>query len=178
MSNDINLYKFKKGKLSSEGKRLSLLRGVAIIALFCISASAVILYILIALSPLPALKKEEENSLNAMSLLHDDEAKEIIVHERMDVIGSILSKRQHFDKIIKDVTSLLPSGLTVTGMSIDDKGASFTIKGSSLSKIDKFINELVNSPQNGTAFSRISLSNLIILDQTNIFSATIAVSYL
>jgi hypothetical protein len=165
MSNSINLLtsKNKNKSLSGVFTKLRILRFIAVFFLFGVAASSIMLFILIALSPLPTLQSQERAASEALGQQQLDMGKIALVNERGERISDFLSKRQSFDTIIEQVQSKMPSGgITVTAFTITNNNISVTVSSKSLALLDQFLNKLMETAAEKKDFSRIVLSDFSI----------------
>ncbi len=68
--------------------------------LFIVSVTSVILFILVAISPLPALKEQEASLQQTLTRSKDDVVKFDLLKERMSTINTTLSQRQSLTAIL------------------------------------------------------------------------------
>jgi Tfp pilus assembly protein PilN len=174
-SKGINLLGDKKQiSLTPAIKKLYTLRLIAVGLLFTVSAVSIMLFLLIALSPLPGLQKQEQEALRILSEHHPDMAKFYLVNERLKASNVILEKRRNFDKTFETVEKQMPSGLSITALTIRDKDMSITVTSGSLSSLDKFLNNLSVLVEESEDFSNATLTNFIVNQQQNTFSLTVS----
>ena len=128
-----------------------------------------ILFLLITLSPLPALKQKESTSLNALSKYHPDIAKTIILNERMSSITTLMSKRVATNSVIDSVQSKMPAGMSFVNLSIAHKTVQVTSESNSLSLIDTFVNKLVEDSGANKKFVKVTMNSIQYDDQRNRF---------
>ena len=178
MSN-INLLPNKKKSTSSreiEADKFRLMRFFAMALLFGVSTASVILFLLISLSPLPQLKKQEEKGLANMALFHGDIAKLQVVNERTDSISTILSKRLTIDKTLDSIRSKLPAGCEISAFAMEKGSITVTVSSKSLSLLNDFLNNIVDTANRKEEFSQVKLSSLVADDQTSNYLLTVALT--
>jgi hypothetical protein len=174
MSKGINLIESeKKVSVKPASGRLNLLRSIAIAVLFSTSAISIILFILILLSPLPALKKQEENSLAQLAQSHPDVAKLLLVEDRLKSSNAIISKRTNFDELLNKVLAKIQNGLVDTALNLNKEKLTVTVTSNSLQNLDLFLNNLVTSVDKKEDFSKITLVNFITNETGNQFTLTV-----
>ena len=175
MNTDINLLGKKKKHIGGfQYSKLRLLRLVAVSLLFVVATFSVIIFLLIALSPLPQLKKQEEQALFTLSQFHQDMGKVAYVNERTDAITKLLSQRKQFDKKLDAIQTQIPEGVTVDALSVTANNMSLTVSSNSVEQIDIFINNLLRAVQEKRDFSKVTLTSLSIDNQRNLFIFTVA----
>lgn len=174
MSKGINLLGNEK-QISAKpaSKRLNLLRTVAIGLLFSISAVSITFFILILLSPLPALKKQEEGALATLSQSHPDVAKLLFIDDRLKSSKAIITKRINFDESLDKVLKKMPGGIAITALTMNKETVSITVTSSSLANLDTFLNNLVTSVDKKEDFSKITLVNFITNETNSQFILTV-----
>src|SRR6266700_3271484 len=88
-------------------RRIQKTRILTIGLLFIISVSSVILFILVALSPLPALQRQEQFLQQTLSASKSTIVKLSLVNSQTDAVNNLLTKRKSFDKQISLVQDKL-----------------------------------------------------------------------
>jgi Tfp pilus assembly protein PilN len=159
MSN-INLLEDKnKGDLSRKDSFRAMRFGT-IGLLFVVSASSIILFILISLSPLPSLRAQERTDIATLSANHTDMAKLFYIKERTTVIESVLSKRLSYDSVLEDIQSKLPNGVEMESIKLEKNTLSIIVSSKSLELLNTFTTSLTNEVNEKKNFSKITLSSL------------------
>lgn len=175
MNSGINLLEKKKASIGLlHYQKLRLLRLIAVGLLFLVSTLSIILFLLISFSPLPQLKRQEEQALSTLSQYHPDIAKLYLVNERTDVINNIITKRKYLDKTIGGIQTMLPTGVKVDALSINNNTVSLSVSSGSLELLDIFINSLLNSVQEKKDFSKVTLTSLSVDNQKDLFLITVS----
>src|SRR5256885_552249 len=114
MKYGINLLENKhKATTKPVSNGLKRLRLVAIGSLFFVSAASIVLFLLIALSPLPQLQRQESESRQQLTHYNSDMLKLAIVNERAGAIGSIVASRPSYDKAIEMLKNKAPAGTEI-----------------------------------------------------------------
>lgn len=179
MSSGINLLGHKEQTpISPFANRMRLLRGIAVAFLFIVSVSSMILSILIAVSPLPQLQKQEEASLATMGQFHPDIAKLALVNDRANNISQLLASRSNFDQIIELVKNQMPQGIAITSLTMSKNAIALTVSSASLNQLDVFMNNLVRVSQGQKNFSKVTMTDLSIDEEKNLYLLTINIGVL
>src|SRR5690348_625617 len=111
MNSGINLLGNKKQiPVSPAVKKLRLIRGIAISILSLVAFCSMVLFLLIAFSPLPKLQKQEQDASQTMSQYHVDVAKLDLVNDRLGTTAEIINKRNNYDQVLAAVRSQMPIG--------------------------------------------------------------------
>lgn len=174
MSSGINLLVEKKKKtVHPIVTKLIALRFFAVGMLFFVSVLSVILFLLISLSPLPQLKRQEQAVKDNLSAFHTQIAKLLVINERSDTISSIMSKRTAFDKTIDFIKSKLPAGVHLDSLTMGREAVSVTVSSKSLHALDTFINTLVDSAEKKEKFTKVTLTSLSALETKNDYTLTL-----
>lgn len=145
---------------------LQKMRIIVIGLLFIVSVSSIILFILVAFSPLPALQTQEKSLEQTLLLSKSDIVKLALVKERTTSISTLLSKRGNLDQTLSLVQDKVPANTTVTSLQVDSTGILLTAESSSLQDLDTFLNGLIQYVQEKKVFSQVILVDLA-TDQTN-----------
>ena len=175
MNNGINLIGDKKQKqLSPLLSRLNIFRYAAIALLFGVSVASMILFLLIAFSPLPELQQQEQTNKQTLSGFQTDMAKIAIINDRMQSVNQLLNDRSSYGEIFSMIEQKLPNDTTITAFNLIQNTAMVTISSTSLASFHSVLNSLL--AEEGTRFSQVSMNNLIIDEQEDTFFMTIALT--
>lgn len=155
------------------GRRLLIMRTIALVVLFGIGSFSIILFLFITLSPLPALQKQEQTAKETLLQQHENVAKLMLVHDRVKGSETILHSRSSFDKLLAEIRKKMPSDLAVTGLSIADKSFAITVSTKSLALLDAFINTMLDMTGKGKRFSELNLTNFFIDSEQNALTLTL-----
>lgn len=167
MNEGINLLESNKKNTSAAFVRqLQTMRTLVIGLLFIVSVSSVILFILIALSPLPTLQNQEQSLQQSLTLSKNDIVKLDLIKERTTSISQFLDKRKKLDQTIQVIESKFTGDATVTAIESTNIGTTVTVESSSLQDLDNFLNGLIVLVQQKKSFSKVTLVDLA-TDQTN-----------
>jgi Tfp pilus assembly protein PilN len=176
MNSRINLLPSKKQAPSSATtRRAGRVRLFAMSMLFGVSTASIILFLLIALSPLPTLQQQERNALGTLSQYRTDIAKLLLVNDRLRASSTVLKNRKDFAKALESVQSRLPSGVAITDINMTRETVSVTVTSTSLSSIDTFITSLINSQAEKKDFKSVSMSKFSVDSQKEAFLVTVQV---
>ncbi len=159
MNKGINLLKTREMRVQLPTDKPSRLRLVAFSLLFIISVFSTVLFVLIAFSPLPKLKIQENNARSALLQFDKDIARLSFINQRSVSINNILSKQKIFSVVIQAIESKIPTEVAITEFEITQKEISLTFSSGSLRAIDTLIEELVKSVEEKKYFSQIILKN-------------------
>lgn len=164
----------KQGSVSNELlKRLKTMRLVVVGLLFIISVSSAILFMLVALSPLPALRKQQDTLQQNLSLVKNDMIKYELVNQRTTDIATILTRRRTIDTIISQVENVLPSDSSVTALQLQAGAITVTAESPSLDSLNNYLDGLMGYVQNKKNFSQVDLTELAIDATNNEYSVTV-----
>lgn len=144
MINDINLFKKSNQKLFKQKRSLIIIRYSAIFFLLIVIVTAISVFLLNHNPQYSALKQQEKDLLSQLSLQQDKIVKLEIIHNRVNDIQTIISSRDHLDKTIDSVASLLPSNIQLTSLTISKKNLVFTVSAVSLLDLNNFLENIAN----------------------------------
>lgn len=147
-------------------KHLQTMRIIVVGLLFIVSVSSVILFILVTISPLPTLQKQEQSLEQSVTLSKDYIVKLALVKERTKAIAQFLANRQDFDQTLEILESKLTGDATIIAIQATNTGMTVTAESSSLQDVDNFLNGLIALVQQKKDFSQVTLINLT-NDQVN-----------
>ncbi len=161
MNHGINLaVNEKKSKLAPSRNRIKILRLGAIAILFGIGIFSVAISILIVLSPLPQLKKEEEHARTMLSVFIIDINKLYFINDRGDSIRRLLSARNAYDKKLTNIKSKMPTGVELLGFTAIKKRYTLKFTSHSLLSLDQLLNAIAASTGKKGDFIRAYLTSL------------------
>jgi hypothetical protein len=179
MNEGINLLAPNKNKGSGDLlRRIQKMRFLTIALLFIVSVSSVILFILVALSPLPALQKQAQSLQQSLATSKDSIVKLTLVNSQTDSISQLLTKRKSFELPLRLIQDKFSGDMKIEQLQMDDSIVLITVESSSLHSVDTFINGLANYVQEKNTFSKVILVDLAIDEATNSYSATVQLNYL
>jgi Tfp pilus assembly protein PilN len=154
-------------------RHIQKMRIFVISLLFLVSVFSVILFILVTLSPLPALQRQEEELQQNLLQSKSDITKLALLNERTTAIQSVLNKRASLDQTIGLIEDKLPQDTTFTAIQGDNKSMTITVESTSLQSLDTFMNGIVGYIAARKAFTKITLLDLTNDQTTDEYSATI-----
>lgn len=160
MNSGINLANKKKTSGNALFTQLRILRFGAIGILGAVAVASMILFFLIAASPLPALKKQENSSLFQVTQLHPKIAKYLLTSERVNSISELLKDRDSKSKVLQQLENQIPVGTSVDGVKIDDKGVTLNVSSISLEKINELISNILSQTGTDKSFTAFLLNSL------------------
>ena len=179
MSEGINLLEpNKKSTTDVFLRRIQTTRVIMVGLLFVVSVSAVILFILVALSPLPSLRNQEQSLRQTLASSKSDIVKLELVNERSDAIDGVMKKRHALDQTIELIQSKLSQGSQITAIKGDSKTMTVTVESGSLQSLDSFLNGLIASVQEKKSFSNVTLTDLTTDDVNNAYSVSVSLDLL
>lgn len=174
MSEGINLLEpNSKSESKMAARRMQIMRYVAVGMLFTVSVSSVILFILVSLSPLPELKRQEEALRLTLSQSSEDMAKLALLNERTESIGTLLEERKSYEQILVLLQDKLPSNVTISSIRVEQQNLIVTVESKSLNALDSFINGLVGYVEEKKGFSQVTLTTLANDNIRNDYSLTL-----
>lgn len=170
MNEDVNLIGTKeKHEALVPEKKVQLMRFIAMLMLFSVSTAAVVLFILVALSPLPQLQKQEQSLRSALAGSHTDIGKLQLLDERVTSAGEILKARKQYDEIIAYVLQSMSGDIKITTIRMDKDALTLTVSSRSLASLDTFLNTMTTTRHGVKVFSQIMLNDLITDRESNVY---------
>jgi hypothetical protein len=173
MNKDINLLGNVKKPNEVLRTRIRYLRYLAVSLLFLVSTASVVLFILIAFSPLPALQKTEQEALTELSQYHPKIAKYLFLNERLTKLQEMMKERRTFSGALLLAEQELPQGASITGAGMEDKTVRITIASKSLLPMDTFINSLIIRTEEKKLISTLRINELGVDEVTGNFELTV-----
>lgn len=174
MSADINLSirkKQEKGFITSS--QVHKLRLVALIFLFGVAALSAGLFLIIAASPLPQLREEEQRASETLKSQQSKFGKYLLLREQLSAIQVLLNTRPDLRKTIEVVFAIIPQGLQVSGIEISEKHISMGVSTASLDAISSFFQSIQDRAVQKVVPTSISTSSIGYSASTGEYSFTI-----
>jgi Tfp pilus assembly protein PilN len=174
MSEGINLLEpNNKSENKTAARRMQVMRYIAVGMLFIVSVSSVILFIMVSLSPLPELKRQEESLRLTLSQSSTDIAKLALLNERAESIGTLLDQRKSYEQILGLLQDKLPNNAEITSIRVEQQNLIITVESRSLTALDSFINGLVGYVEEEKGFSQVTMTTLSNDEVRNDYSLTL-----
>ena len=146
-------------KMQTEKKRLQLLRYLSLGVMSIVIVASAALFFLILTSPLPGLRREENETAQQLQSLQTKSAKIFLLRERLGEITTVLSKRPLFDELLERIRSELPPDVTVAGIDTNSESLTITISSQSLQSLHMFI-ERIMTLRDEKVFESVTLSKV------------------
>jgi Tfp pilus assembly protein PilN len=179
MNENINLLDpNKKNTVLGPSKGMQGMRLFAGGLLFLVSVSAVIIFILVALSPLPALKREEASLRLTLASGHKDMLKLAYVDERTTTIDKLLNNRKAYDQILDSLQSNMPANVSISNIRVDNGAVALTVESKSLQSLDTYLSGLMQLVRDQKGFSQITLTSLINDESQSDYTLTVTLAML
>lgn len=174
MSESINLLDPNKNSASGFSlKRIHTMRFLAMSFLFLVSVSSVILFILVALSPLPQLQRQEQSLKLTLAESRSAIAQHALVNERIDTITTVIDSRVSLEETITLIQQNLPSNVAVSALKADNHSVSVTVESASLDALDTFVKTMTDLGQDENGFSQVTMSNMLTDNTRNTYTVTL-----
>lgn len=175
MSEGINLLDPNKNRATIVPiRRIESMRLIVAVLLFFVSVTSVILFILVAISPLSELQQQEQSLRLRLSQSKSDIAKLAFVNERTTTIDGVIKKRLSLDETMALIQSKLASNAKITAMRADKDTVTLTVQSRSLQSLNDFLNGLSTFVQEKKGFSQVTMSDLTGDETTREYSVTIS----
>ncbi len=141
-------------------KKVQAMRLVALGVLFIVSASAITLFTLISLSPLPQLRKQEQSLKDSYGLYRAQIGKLALIDERVDSVDKLLKQSKQFDKLLATIQSNTGSDVKIASIRASNDAFEITVMSRSLNSLDKFLSNMTQVVKNKQGFTSITLNEL------------------
>ncbi len=178
MSNDINLLKKNKNQFQDLSPTLKKVRTFGIISLFLVCILSVGLFIVKLQSPISQLQAEEEVMRTRVKQLSKKQTKTLFIKERLQNINQILATRTQFEKLMNNMTQIMPSGVTVDAFSIDKKQANLTVTSPSLLPLKEFTQRILDYSEAKKEFLTVVIENTAYSEQSHLYKLSIVFTFI
>lgn len=174
MKSDINLISFNQTELVKEGRMARILRSLAIISIFIVGISSLVLFLIIqSISP-SGIRKQENVIEENMSSLHTKEAKIIIVSRKIKDIKNITSKRPKYDNLITGITDIIPENVSTNSLDINDNKIKLMVTSGSLLSLNKFLDNLFDMVKNGKIIGNLTIDGISVNGSSGIYTMSVS----
>lgn len=150
---NINFLKDRLAQLQKKAKKSFLLKSwsVAVLVLYGIFVFAAFAYYLVAQKRSQVLKDKITVQEELVDSLRPIEAKQVYLTSKSKSLTTIFASQKQHQKIIETILALLPSGVSVDDLSIDEQGmVSFSGSCTSFSILQTFFANLEEEAENST----------------------------
>lgn len=138
-----------------------------------VGLSMIIVVVLKFISPLPSLQAQEQDLQGRLARLDSKRGKFLIVSDRIKNISSILSGRIDYFQKIDTIVNQLPTDIAISSFSIDKANLQMTVRSSSLTSLNTFIDRLLELTGEKKIFTKVILNSLSLDTKTNKYSLSI-----
>lgn len=177
MSESINLLDPNKNNTSGFSlKRIQKMRFFSMSFLFLVSVSSVIFFILVALSPLPELQRQEQSLKLTLAESKTALAQHTLVNERIETITTVIDSRVSLENTLTLIQQNVPGNVTVTALKADNQSISITVESTSLDALDTFVKTMTDLGQVQNGFSQITMSNMLTDNTRNTYTVTLTMA--
>jgi|WetSurMetagenome_2_1015567.scaffolds.fasta_scaffold97047_2 hypothetical protein len=160
MSKNINLIRNDKTGLASANNKHIVLRITAVIILFTVSFLSVMMFILIALSPLPSLKETEKSESTQLSYFNDLIVKVLLTKDRLTQVNKLINSRPVYSKSLQFIQKYLTADSTIEEVNLKEKIVSVTVASTNLQPLAILTDDIKRSNDLSKSFKDITLESL------------------
>ena len=160
MSNDINLVSSRSEEIERERRILKFLRFVAGGLLFLITLASVAIFLINISMPIAAVRREQKETLSAISSLSKKIATYHYTKDRLTNINTILQNRKDYPKFLNTIFANIPSSLVVEEIKIENNAVLLTFSDNSLLSLNDAIESLVSFSGKKEFISDLSIESL------------------
>lgn len=150
--------------------KLRVLRVVAIGLLFLVGTASIMLFLMIALSPLPRLRAEEERLTDTIKSgsYQSKMDKYFIISSRLKDINTVLAQRPDVVKTYELLESTLAGSVKINFLDITEKNISLNLYSNNLAELESVTTNLREIPEYTKSFKAMTLSG-IAYDKEDLF---------
>jgi hypothetical protein len=161
MNKEINLIRSKsQTPFAGIFDRISFIRFIAFSLLTGVSALSMAFFLLVAFSPLPALKQQEQSELSQMQQLAKKKGVLLGVQDRLNAITKLLGTRSDISSLIQTMDDNLSGTMSLTSFSIDKKLVKIRVESDSLSDMDVFLDHM--SEKQSHPFTQVVMDGIAV----------------
>ena len=151
--------------------RLRLLRFVAVGFLFLVATSSIMLFLIIAFSPLPRLQQEEERYVETLNAgeYRAKMDKYFYINSRLKDIGTLLSKRPDVVASYEIIERAFTPSIDVNFLDIAENSITVNLASFSLSDIEQVVDNLSQQAEEDERFKSLTLSGVSYDERENVY---------
>lgn len=165
MKNEINLLTQRKYFDRRLRQQLTLLRNISIGLLFVVTASSMVLFFLIAASPLPEIKKQESYALFRISQLHAKMGKHLLVQDQLKHVDKLTKTRDRFDELLSLIKENSSPTVRLKSVKIEKKEMVLTFVTPSLSDFNPLIEQVEALTSDQKIFEKVLVNSLSLVPE-------------
>lgn len=170
---DINFLLRRDEESLKRQKRVKILNFISVMLLIGIGVMSLIIFLLIQITNVSSIKKEQEDILRKISQFQNRKTKLFVLDNRINNIQEILEKRKDLSKVTSGLLTKTPARLSIENLQIDDKVISLTAQSTSLFAIGEFINNLTDMVRKKEIISSLTLDSLVFDESKNSYQVSI-----
>lgn len=174
MKSDINLISLNQAEVVKEDSTVQLYRILAIVAILIVFLSSLVVFLIIqSISP-EGIRKQEIALEKDISALHTKEAKIIIVNRKIKDIKKIISKRQKYDKLVSEITNVIPQKVSASNLAINDEKVNLAVSSDSLTSLNNLLNNLFDMVKNGKIIGNLNIDGISLDGASGSYTMTVS----
>lgn len=158
----INLVVNRNDQLEKELKRLRIFRIIAIGSLIVVALISIIIFIINITLPIPAVRKDQQQTLSNISFLREKLVKSYLINNRIKNISDIMAKRKDYSKTFDQLLSKIPADLAIDAFEIEEGVITISISGNSLIPINDLINEVIKMGNEEKIIKNVAIEGLVL----------------
>lgn len=178
MNTDINLVSAENKETLQIEKLLFITRILAVVSLFLVLFSAIIIFILNFINPLSSIRNQQNAVLQNLTILKNKSADYALLGNRLQNIFIITSKRTDYTSDFDKIFSLATNGISADAISLTTNKVSFTVSSNSLLVMAGFLDGIFNLQDKKVALKNISIDNLMVNFSNSTYSLSISAQLL
>lgn len=173
MQKEINLLARKNVGFLQQEQTITVARVIAVFSVILVASSFVALFFLQKNYSLSTIENQQTSVRSRLSLLHDKTIKQLTLIDRTKKIELIIKKRISLADKITLLQKEIPSALTIETLSVSKEAMSITVTSNSLTSLQKFIESLTTLVTKKTLLQKLTIDNVIINQQTGLYSVSV-----
>lgn len=160
--------------------RLRILRLVAISVLFLVATSSMMLFLMVAFSPLPRLKQDEARYIQNLNAGENRSKmdKYFVLNSRLHDISVLLAQRPNIITSYELVQAALNNSVEVNYLDIAEKSIALNLRSDSLAAISESGDTLQKEATSNKKFKSVVLSGISYNASENTYQMTVTMTLL
>lgn len=179
MNEQVNLLQNSGGRnYASIITKLRVMRFIAVAALFITSAFSIMLFLVIAFSPLPRLVQEEERYIANLNSGENREKmdKYYFINSRLLDVDNLLAKRPEIITSYELVESIFTPSMKINFLDISETAITFSVSSPNLADVEESVNALSQKVKDDKQITSMTLSGITYDAKENMYEMVVTIT--
>jgi cytoskeletal protein RodZ len=179
MNEQINLLQNSGGRSYAQLiTKLRLMRFIAVFALFIVAAFSIMLFLIIAFSPLPRLQQEEERLIATLNTgeYREKMDKYYYINSRLTDIDNLLRNRPEIITSYELVERIITPTMSIKFLDISESATTFTLASPNLAEMESAVTKLTQDAKADSKITSLTLSSIAYNAKENVYEMSVTIT--